>query len=179
MSHELVSPWAEFLEEFDTLLDERFVLHCIGGFAVVAAYGLPRSTNDLDYYSLIPANRTGYFEELAGAGSTLARKYKVHIHSARVTSLPENYDERLTRLFPGRFKNLGLFVPDPYDLALSKLSRNAEVDREDVKYLAATQNLRAEVLRERFEREYIAIGPPERDKNTLAFWIEAYFSSDD
>ena len=177
MSAELVSPWADFLQELDSLLDEPFELHCMGGFAAVVAYGLPRSTNDLDYFSVTPASRTGYLEELAGEGSTLARKYRVHMHSARVPSLPENYEERLTELFPDRFKSLRLFVPDPYDLVLSKLSRNAEVDREDVPYLAKTLNLNSEVLHERYEGEYLSIGPPERDRNTLKFWIEAYFSS--
>ncbi len=38
--------------------------------------------------------------------------------------MPENYDERLTELYAGRFKNIRLFVPDAYDLVLSKLTRN-------------------------------------------------------
>ena len=54
MSLDLPSPWSEFLAEVDRLLSEPCQLHCIGGFAAVAAYQLPRSTNDLDYYSLVP-----------------------------------------------------------------------------------------------------------------------------
>lgn len=69
-------PWAEFLEELDGLLNEVVEIHCIGGFAVVMAYGLPRSTNDLDYFALIPHTRLRELEELAGEGSALAQKYK-------------------------------------------------------------------------------------------------------
>lgn len=177
MSFELPSPWNGFLHELDRLLDAPIELHCIGGFAIVLAYGLPRSTNDLDYFALLPANRANELERLAGEASALARKYKVHVHSAGVSSLPESYEDRLKDVFPELFKNIRLRVPDPYDLILSKLGRNAERDREDVKHLAKTQHLEAEVLRERFKREYLPIGPAERDRNTLKFWIEAYFSS--
>jgi len=67
--------------------------------------------------------------------------------------MPENYDERLTELFPVHFKNLRLFVPDPYDLVLSKLSRNIERDRQDVEFLARAKHLDPAVLRERYEKE--------------------------
>lgn len=177
MSPDLVAPWKDFLKELDNLLDEPFELHCIGGFAVVAAYGLPRSTNDLDYFTLVPCNRAPDLERLAGEGSALARKYKVHVHHAGVASIPENYAERMTELFPGRFKNLRFFVLDPYDIVLSKLSRNVERDRQDVEYLAKTRRLDPRILRERYEKELraILIGPVSRHDATLNFWLEAYF----
>lgn len=178
MSPKLPQPWASFLGELDDLLDEPFELHCIGGFAAVVAYGLPRSTNDLDYYSLIPWNRLGDLEHLAGEGSDLARKHKVHIHHAGVASLPENYEERLVELFSGRFKRIRLFVLDPYDLILSKLSRNADRDREDVEYVARTLRVDPHILRERYETELRPnlIGSPEQHDQTLKFWLEAYFA---
>lgn len=177
MSPDLASPWKEFLEELDSLLDEPFELHCIGGFAVVMGYGLPRGTNDLDYRSLVPYNRIYDLQHLAGPGSALARKYKVHLQYTGVESMPENYAERLIELFPGHFKNLRLFVPDPYDLVLSKLSRNIERDREDVEYLAKTLHLDRATLRERYEQELRRnlIGPPTQHDATLEFWLEAYF----
>lgn len=178
MSPNLPQPWASFLGELDDLLDEPFELHCIGGFAAVVAYGLPRSTNDLDYYSLIPWNRLEDLEQLAGEGSALARRHKVHVHHAGVASLPENYEERQAELFVGRFKRIRFFVLDPYDLVLSKVSRNETRDREDVEYLARTQHLDPSVLRERYEQELRVnlTGPPERHDRTLEFWLEAYFT---
>jgi Nucleotidyltransferase of unknown function (DUF6036) len=176
---ELREPWAAFLRELDGLLDEPVEFHCIGGFALVAAYGLPRSTNDLDYSSLTPCNRIKDIEQLAGEDSALARKHRVHAHYAGVACVPESYNERLTKLYPGgQFKNIRLYVLDPYDLVLSKISRNAARDREDVEYLARTQHLEPKTLRERYKTElrFALTGSPDYHDKTLEFWIEAYFS---
>ena len=85
----------------------------------------------------------------------------------------------MTELFAGRFKNLRLLVLDPYDLVLSKLSRNVERDREDVEYVVKTQHLDAAILRARYEQELkpYLIGPVERHDNSIKFWIEAYFNA--
>jgi hypothetical protein len=170
-------PWGDFLGELDTLLDEPFQLHCIGGFAAVAGYGLPRSTNDLDYRTVIPYNRINDLQRMAGPGSALAQKHKVCVQHPGVDAIPENYDERLTELAPGRFKDIRLFIPDAYDLILSKLSRNIERDRQDVEYLAETEHLDALILRARYTKELrsILIGDPRLHDQTLEFWIEAYF----
>jgi hypothetical protein len=177
MSPKPPSPWREFLGELDGLLDEPITLHCIGGFAVVVGFGFPRGTNDLDYRTLIPYNRITDLQRMAGPGSALAQKHKVYIQHTGVESMPESYDERLTELFPGRFHNIRLFVPDAYDLVLSKLTRNSQRDREDVEFLAKTQHLDPAVLRERYQKEMrpIVIGLPSQHDKTLEFWIEAYF----
>lgn len=70
------APWDNFLDELDRLIDEPFEFHCIGGFATIAAYGLPRSTNDLDYSSLVPCYRTRDLQDLAGEGSRLAKSIR-------------------------------------------------------------------------------------------------------
>jgi len=170
-------PWSGFLEELDDLLDEPFEFHCIGGFAVVVECGLPRGTNDLDYFTLVPANRITELEKLAGEGSDLARKHKVHVHHAAIATLPENYEERMKEIFPGHFKKIRLFVLDPYDLVLSKLSRNIDRDRDDAKHLSRTLRLDGDVLKERYysELRHALIGPVEWHDQTLAFWLEAYF----
>jgi len=179
MSPDLTTPWKDFLEDIDSLLDESFKLHCIGGFAAVMGYGLPRSTNDLDYLSLVPYGRISDLQRLAGPGSALARKHKIHMQYTAVASMPENYEERLTELFPAHFKYLRIFVPDPYDLVLSKLSRNMERDREDVQYLAKTCHLSPAILRERYTTELrpILIGDVKRHDLTLDLWIAAYLAS--
>jgi Nucleotidyltransferase of unknown function (DUF6036) len=173
---DLVSPWKEFLEGLDSLLDEPFSLNCIGGFAVVMGYGLPRATNDLDYRTLIPYNRINDLQRMAGPGSGLAKKHKVYLQRPGVDVLPESYEERIHELFPGHFKNLP-FVPDADDLVLSKITRNAPRDRQDVEYLVKTESLDCAILRERFEKELKLnlIGPPDHHGRTLEFWIEAYF----
>lgn len=83
----------------------------------------------------------------------------------------------MAELFATRFKSLRLFVLDPYDLVLSKLSRNVARDREDVAYLVKTQHLDAKTLQSRYEQELrpYLIGPVERHDSSLRLWIEAYF----
>ncbi len=175
----LISPWRAFLTELDLLLSERVQLHCIGGFALVAAYGLPRSTNDLDYFSLEPFNQAQNLEGLAGRGSVLAKKHKLYVQRAAVASVPESYEERLSEFFSGYFKSLRLFFPDPYDLVLSKLSRNAVRDREDVEYLTKKCHLSAHTLRHRYASEVrpILIGDPVQCDQALDLWISAYFDA--
>jgi hypothetical protein len=178
MPADLPKAWSEFLDDLDFVLEEPFQLHCIGGFAAVVGYGLPRSTNDLDYRALLPYNRIMEFERLAGAESALARKHKVHVQRPGVESMPESYEDRVTEIFRGRFKNLRLYIPDPYDLALSKLSRNIERDREDVAFLAKTCRLDSQVFRARYTEELRPnlIGDLRQHDQTLEFWIEAYFT---
>jgi hypothetical protein len=78
-------------------------------------------------------------------------------------------------MFAGVFKRLHLFVLDPYDLALSKLSRNLELDFEDVRHLAHARSLDLEVLEARYHKELrpYVLGPVERHDQTMRLWIEA------
>jgi hypothetical protein len=74
---------------------------------------------------------------------------------------------------PGSFKRLRLFALDPYDLALSKLERNTQRDRDDVRHLARIVPLDPKVLQERYQEELRPyLGNPEREDLTLALWVE-------
>lgn len=44
MLNDIPAPWKGFLKKLDTLLEEPIRLDCIGGFAAVMGYGLPRAT---------------------------------------------------------------------------------------------------------------------------------------
>ena len=178
-SPELRSPWREFLSEVDRGLPVSVVLHCLGGFVTAMQYRLDRPTSDLDYIEIIPHDALKVLEEIAGRESELAKKYRLYFQHVAVASLPESYAERLAELFPGRFRNLRMFALDPHDLALSKLTRNSPIDREDVAYLAKTVPLDPVLLRTRYQQELrpIVIGDPERHDQTLEMWIQAYFPS--
>ena len=65
-------------KKLDKLLEEPVRLDCIGGFAAVMGYGLPRATNDLDYRTLDPYNRINDLQRIAGPASALAKEYGVH-----------------------------------------------------------------------------------------------------
>jgi len=67
-------------------------------------------------------------------------------------------------MFPRTFKHLRLLPLDPYDLALSKLERNIQRDRDDVRYLAKVVPLNLAVLKERYQKELRwQPGNPERE----------------
>jgi hypothetical protein len=172
----LPTPWKEFLSEIDKMLDEPLELHCIGGFVVAYFYGLARPTGDIDYFTAIPANLN--LPEVAGEGSSLHKKYGICLHKVGVITLPEDYETRLVEMAKGQFKYLRILVPDAYDCILSKITRNGDVDVSDSEYLFRTQNLDADVLRERYEKEFrdYVIGPVERADTTLNLWIEIFTS---
>ena len=172
----LPSPWNRFLEELDGLLREQVHVHCIGGFVVSLFYGLPRPTADVDYFAVLPYASVDELQALAGAGSRLAQKYKLYIQHVPTISLPEDYETRLTEMYPGRLKKLHLYAPDPYDLILSKLERNSQKDRDDVASLAESLHLTPETLRERYTRElrpYLA--NEGRHDLTLKLWLDVCF----
>ena len=168
--------WYRFLAELDALLQKPVELHCIGGFVIAACYGFPRPTGDLDYISVRPSGAAVELHQVAGEGSELHKKHKLYLQHVGVANYPENYADRLIALYPGLFQNLRLFALDPYDLALSKLERNIEVDRDDVKFLSKTVPLDFQILEQRYRdelRPYLA--NPDKHDLTVKLWREAYF----
>jgi Nucleotidyltransferase of unknown function (DUF6036) len=170
-------PWSAFLAELDQAISEPIELHCIGGFVVSLLYGLPRPTGDVDYVAAIPRYRIEELERLAGKGSKLAAKHKVHLQHVTAATM-QDYESRLIEMFPGRFKKLKLLAPDPYDLVLSKLERNSPKDQGDVEYLARTVPLDTKILRDRYEKELRPnlLARETWHDGTLEMWIGSYFS---
>jgi hypothetical protein len=169
-------PWDAFLDEVDSQLSGSVELHCVGGFVLTTVYGVPRTTGDLDFTAAVPPQAATLLEEVAGPGSPLAEKYKLYLRRVGVDDLPEAYQERLREVFARRFRRLCLFALDPYDLVLSKLTRNSGKDREDVSFLVRALTLDPESLRERYQKElrpYLA--NQERHDLTLQIWLEDYF----
>src|SRR6266852_8365280 len=106
-------PWSAFLDELDQAISEPIELHCIGGFVVSLLYGLPRPTGDVDYVAAIPRYRTEELEQLAGRGSKLAARYKVHLQHGRATLKGEGANILFGWLFPCVYYTLGIGGP-PY-----------------------------------------------------------------
>lgn len=166
-------PWKSFFSEIDASLEEEVVLHCLGGFVMTMLYGLDRPTADVD---VLPVGSNAATESLigfSGEGSALHRKYGVYLQIVGVAQIPLNYEDRLTEMFPKTFNQLRLFALDPYDLALSKIERNTQRDRDDVKHLARTVPLDLDKLQERYRKELRPdLGNSEREDRTLKLWIE-------
>jgi Nucleotidyltransferase of unknown function (DUF6036) len=167
-------PWLSFLRELDSAVREDVRLDCMGGFVVTTVYGFSRPTGDLDVLEIAPRDAGRAMLELGMRGSALHRKYKIYLDHVGVANVPEDYEDRLTEIFPGTFKHLRLLALDPYDLALSKLERNIRRDRDDVLHLARTVPLDLEVLKDRYQKELRwQLGNPEREDLTLQLWIDA------
>ena len=166
-------PWKDFLSELDSRLEETIEFHCLGGFVLTTIYGLPRTTADLDIVA-VAFSSNAHLIALAGKGSELHQKYGVYLDLVGIAPLPKDYESRLTEIFPGAFRKIRLLALDPYDIALSKLERNVQRDRDDVKYLARTLPMDLNLLQQRYEEELKPIlGNPERESLTLRLWIEA------
>ena len=174
VSSQIPQPWLDFLRELDDLVTVETYLVCMGGFVVSLCYGLDRPTADIDVSEVLPGDSLSLMAQ-ALRGGTLHNKYGIYLDRVTVAPIPENYDERLIEMFSGTFKKLRIMTLDPYDLALSKLGRNTEKDRDDVFYLAKTIPLDLDILVERYETELrpILMGAAEREDLTLRLWIRA------
>ncbi len=164
-------PWLSFLREIDAFVGEETHIHCLGGFVVTLVYGSTRETSDLDSLTLV-RHPAGLYE-YAGIGSALFKKYGVYLDPVGIATLPENYEERLGQIFTGTFEHLRLFALDPYDLALSKIERNGDIDRQDVQHLARVVPFDLEILKQRYTDELrVYLGNQDREDLTLKLWLE-------
>ena len=172
---QIPDPWQSFLAEVDQNLSGEVVLHCIGGFVVTMLYGYTRTTADVDVVAIL-SNSVSVADliSLAGKGTGLHRKYGVYLDVVRIAAVPEDYEQRLVALSPEGFQNLRLRALDPYDLALTKIERNIQRDRDDVKYLARKIPFDLELLKARYQEELRPLlGNPQREDLTLQLWVEA------
>lgn len=168
-------PWGSFLRDLNEVATAPVDFHCIGGFVVTRKYGLLRETSDIDVLAITPNLQLQDFLSKGAEGSDLHRKYRVYLDFVGVVeAYPENYEARLSEMYPGRLKQIRLLALEAHDLALTKLGRNIERDRQDVKFLACHGLITAEELRHRYQKEmrpYIA-QPEQRSDPVINLWIE-------
>jgi hypothetical protein len=170
---QISEPWRSFLRVLDQQATEETRLDCMGGFVVTVLYGFSRETSDLDVLLIAPQEQRTPLLKLGAQGAELHKKYGVYLDYVGVAKIPEDYEERLTEMFAGAFHYLRICALDPYDLALSKLERNIQRDRDDVKHLARSVPLDPEILKQRYEKELRwQLGNPAREDLTLKLWIE-------
>jgi len=166
-------PWKSFFAAIDEMLQDEIRLEILGGFVITILYNAPRETADVDVVTVIPNTQTRNLIETAGKGTALHKKYGVYFDRVGIATLPEDYEERLTEVFAGQFRRLHFFALDPYDIALTKIGRNIDRDREDVKFLAETGPFDLRVLKDRYFKELRPfLGIPEREDLTLKLWVE-------
>jgi hypothetical protein len=160
-------PWLSFLNELDRIATSTVRLDCIGGFVITMLYGLNRPTADMDVLEIAPQSAASAFAQVAMLGGPLYKKYGIYLDRVTVAQPPYEYESRIQVMFPGTFQYLHL-------MALTKLERNIERDRNDVRYLARTIPFNLEILRERYRTEQRPyLGNPKREDLTLQLWIDA------
>lgn len=133
----------------------------------------PEPWDSIDVIELAPGEAAQIIVALALRGEPLARKHLLYTDWVGVAVVPGNYEERLIEMFPGAYRHLRLMALHPCDLALSKLERNGQKDRDDVRFLARTVPLDLEILERRYLTELRwQLGVPEREDLTLRLWVE-------
>ena len=169
-------PWFDFLRDIDNALSRAVAIHCIGGFVLAVVHGIPRPTGDIDYIETVPRDARAELESIAGQGSAMAKKHRLYLQSVGIADLPDEYESRLERL-PLELRHLSLWILEPYDLVLSKLTRNSPKDRDDVKFLIRKLHLDFATFYARWEKEMTPwIANRERHELTIQLWKE-YFST--
>src|SRR5258708_382691 len=163
-------PWGPFLREIDEKLEEATQLQCLGGFVVTQYYAQGRETSDIDCIAVIGTKPIDF----AGAGSDLHKKYRIYLQYVGIVTPPCDYAGRMQRMFPeASWKHLELFALDATDLALSKLERNLDRDREDFQLLFRAGLIDLAVLERRYYEElrpYLLSNLNWHDK-TLSLWL--------
>jgi hypothetical protein len=159
----------------DEQITDEVELHCIGGFVVTQHYCVaPRETIDIDFLiesTAVPVRR---LDEMAGLHSRLHRKHGVYLEHVTVVTPPCEYRTRLQPMFPDSLlKKLRLFALDPIDLALSKLERNADRDREDYLRLYRGGLIDLVMMRERYftEMRPYLLSREEWCDHGLSLWV--------
>jgi Nucleotidyltransferase of unknown function (DUF6036) len=160
-------------------LSENVQLHCCGGFVATQLYGVARETNDVDFLGVVP-NRWNDITELAGKDSLLRQKYKLYLDAVTVATPPENYEGRLVEMYPCAWTHLQLYALEVHDLALTKLQRNIDRDRDDIQQLAKAGHLKPLVLKKRYYEELRPnlVGNESRHDLTLQLWLESYWTDE-
>ena len=149
-------------------------LDCIGGLVVTRLCGLERPTADIDVIELAPRAAAETMMELGIRGGPLHQKYRIYLDRVAVAVVPESYENRLVEMFAGAYRHLRLMALDPYDLALSKLERNSQKDRDDMRFLARSIPFDLNILQERYTTELRwQLGVPKREDLTMQLWLDA------
>ncbi len=108
MPGHIPEPWLSFLVDADGAMGRPVTVHCLGGFSLLAPWGLPRPTADVDFIEIRPSDAAAALLELAGEGSALAMKYGLFFQWVTIAEYPEGYVERLVDITPARLERIRL-----------------------------------------------------------------------
>mgnify|MGYP001817017772 CR=1 FL=1 len=153
------------MDAVDSCLKSPAKIVLIGGSAVILAHGVTTTTVDIDTLNGVTAALEHAFEEayqLTGLRPPVS-------HSG-VAFVPERYEERLVRQATGGL--LELWVLEKHDLAISKVVRGDERDRQHLRAIHEHDPFEFEILVARFKDEMLPIYVGDESRPIARFlWI--------
>ena len=140
------SEFTRFLASLDGHLEKPRRLTLIGGAAASLAYGISRTTSDIDTIDSIAD-----LEKAIG----LARKetgLDVPFQEVGIWDAPYHFEDRLQTI-EMEFRKLQIIVPEKHDLALMKVVRGQENDKDAIEQIANRVGLDKSTMVNRFKSE--------------------------
>lgn len=172
--NEIDSKYEGFLAALDRYLEgiadgRRLDLYLLGRSALILDFQLRTSTKDIDFLQQADSELAKRALEMFGRDTPNAAKLDLYLEAVPegLPPIPGGFRKRC-REMAGPWKVIRLFLPEPHDLAATKLKRFAPRDREDLRWLADQGKLEPELLRQRLESAFIWThekdGDPDRDR---------------
>jgi len=163
-----------FLQVTDNYLTKRCDLIIIGGAAASLAYGVTRTTSDIDSISQIPDHLANALD-LANAKTG----FSIPVSYVGVFEPPYDYKVRLSPLENLALTKLQLFVPEKHDLALMKIVRGYENDIQVIEEIHQNFPLEFDILVGRFMNEMTqVIGDLKSIRLNFLVMIEVLFGDE-
>jgi hypothetical protein len=163
----------EFLQKTDEFLKADCDLIVIGGAAASLAYGVTKTTTDIDLATEIP-------KHLQEALKLASEETGITIPVSYVGQYepPYDFESRLKTIDNFEFRMLNLSVPEQHDLALMKMVRGYENDIQAIEEMHEAQPFELEIFIERFMNEMTqAIGNPGMIRLNFLLMTEKLFGS--
>ena len=135
---------------------ERLDCYLIGRSALIVRYRLDLATKDVD---MVTRTQTPDLEakalELFGKGTASAARWGLYLEGVPpgLPPLPGNFRKRAADL-PGNWQVLRPRLPEPHDLAVTKLKRFHAGDREDLQILCDSGDLTCAGLEQALDWAY-------------------------
>ncbi|MFH1437756.1 MAG: DUF6036 family nucleotidyltransferase [Pseudomonadota bacterium] len=160
-----------FLTALDKQLDKRLDFILIGGSAAALAYGVQRTTCDVDTWSEWVRD---FDEEISRTRAVSG--LPIPVEYAVVADAPYEFESRLEKMDIAGLGKLTILVPEKHDLVLMKMIRGYEHDIETAVEIHSKHGLDFEMLITRYisEMGHVIGDKRKRDLNFLALIERLY-----
>jgi hypothetical protein len=169
-----------FIRSLDRNLEEPLSVVVIGGAAAAVGYDSHTKTADIDVFTNLSKSQVRHLSEAAKCAQS-ETGLAVGIGHTAVADLPFNYEDRLKPIRGLKLRKTTIFVPDKYDLALSKTMRGHPHDIEAIEGIHERHHLALKTLVDRFETELLgeAVADPRKICLNVAMVVARLYGFDE